>query len=75
MTGQITPDALGFSAYQQAATWTSAVVATDHPIVYPALGLANEGPDGASRCRFRSGVNVERPQRPREQNYLPALQP
>lgn len=51
MTGQTTADALGFSAYQQAATRTSAVVATDHPIVYPALGLANEAGEVAGKVK------------------------
>lgn len=51
MTGQTAADALGFSAYQQAATRTSAVVATDHPIVYPALGLANEAGEVAGKVK------------------------
>jgi hypothetical protein len=38
--GQNTSDALDFSAYQLAAARTGALRATDHPIVYPTLGLA-----------------------------------
>jgi hypothetical protein len=51
MTGQTAPDALGFGAYQQAAAQTSAVVAADHPIVYPALGLANEAGEVAGKVK------------------------
>jgi len=51
MTRQTTPDTLGFDAYQQAAAQTSAVVATDHPIVYPALGLVNEAGEVAGKVK------------------------
>jgi NTP pyrophosphatase (non-canonical NTP hydrolase) len=51
VTLQNTPDALGFDAYQQAAAQTSAAVATDHPIVYPTLGLANEAGEVAGKVK------------------------
>jgi hypothetical protein len=51
MTGQTTADAFGFSAYQQAASRTSAVVATNHSIVYPAPGLANEAGEVAGKVK------------------------
>jgi NTP pyrophosphatase (non-canonical NTP hydrolase) len=51
VTGQTAPDAPGLGAYQQAAARTSAVVATDHPIVYPALGLANEAGEVAGKVK------------------------
>ena len=51
VTRQDTPASLGFDAYQQAAARTSAVVATDHPIVYPTLGLANEAGEVAGKVK------------------------
>lgn len=42
MTDQGSGDAVDFTAYQKAAARTGALIATDHPIVYPTLGLANE---------------------------------
>ena len=52
--------ALDFGAYQQAAARTGGPVATDHPIVYPTLGLANEAGEVAGKVkkifRDRGGV-------------------
>lgn len=49
-----------FSAYQAAAARTGAPIATDHPIVYPTLGLANEAGEVAGKVkkifRDRQGV-------------------
>lgn len=60
MTDQNTVDAIDFSAYQQAAARTGAPIATDHPIVYPTLGLANEAGEVAGKVkkifRDRQGV-------------------
>ena len=51
---------IDFSAYQQAAARTGGVVATDHPIVYPTLGLVNEAGEVAGKVkkifRDRQGV-------------------
>jgi NTP pyrophosphatase (non-canonical NTP hydrolase) len=53
-------DAFDFDAYQQAAARTGAPIATDHPIVYPTLGLANEAGEVAGKVkkifRDRQGV-------------------
>lgn len=51
MTRQNTPDSLAFDAYQQAAARSSAVVAADHPIIYPTLGLANEAGEVAGKIK------------------------
>lgn len=60
MTDQSNVDALDFNAYQQAAARTGALIATDHPIVYPTLGLANEAGEVAGKVkkifRDRQGV-------------------
>ena len=42
---------LDFNGYQQAASRTAAVIATDHPIVYPTLGLANEAGEVAGKVK------------------------
>ncbi len=42
---------LDFGAYQRAAARTGGVVATDHPIVYPTLGLANEAGEVAGKVK------------------------
>jgi NTP pyrophosphatase (non-canonical NTP hydrolase) len=49
--------ALDFDAYQQVAARTGAVFATDHPIVYPTLGLASEAGEVAGKVKkiFRDG--------------------
>jgi NTP pyrophosphatase (non-canonical NTP hydrolase) len=51
VTDQSTSDAFDFSAYQQAAARTGAPIATDHPIVYPTLGLANEAGEVAGKVK------------------------
>ncbi|TCC18880.1 nucleotide pyrophosphohydrolase [Kribbella speibonae] len=51
---------LDFSGYQVAAARTGGLVATDHPIVYPTLGLVNEAGEVAGKVkkifRDRDGV-------------------
>jgi len=42
---------LDFNGYQQAASRTAAAVATDHPIIYPTLGLANEAGEVAGKVK------------------------
>jgi NTP pyrophosphatase (non-canonical NTP hydrolase) len=51
VTDQNSSDALDFDAYQQAASRTGALIATDHPIVYPTLGLANEAGEVAGKVK------------------------
>lgn len=51
VTNHSTSDVLDFSGYQQAAARTGAVIATDHPIVYPTLGLANEAGEVAGKVK------------------------
>jgi len=51
VTDENTAAALGFGAYQQAAARTSAGVSTDHPIVYPTLGLTNEAGEVAGKVK------------------------
>lgn len=52
--------AFDFSGYQEAAARTAGLVATDHPIVYPTLGLVNEAGEVAGKVkkifRDRQGV-------------------
>ncbi len=52
--------ALDFDAYQAAAAWTGGPVATNHPVVYPTLGLTNEAGEVAGKVkkifRDRGGV-------------------
>ena len=49
-----------FSSYQQAAARTGTPIATDHPVVYPTLGLVNEAGEVAGKIkkifRDRQGV-------------------
>jgi NTP pyrophosphatase (non-canonical NTP hydrolase) len=49
-----------FGGYQKAAARTGGLVATDHPIVYPTLGLVNEAGEVAGKVkkifRDRQGV-------------------
>lgn len=40
-----------FSAYQRESRKTWNVIATDHPIVYPTLGLANEAGEVAGKIK------------------------
>lgn len=60
MTDDDSSDAFDFSAYQEAAARTGAPIATDHPIVYPTLGLTNEAGEVAGKVkkifRDRQGV-------------------
>ncbi|SCL19978.1 MazG nucleotide pyrophosphohydrolase domain-containing protein [Micromonospora rhizosphaerae] len=51
MTDQSTSDAFDFRTYQRAAARTGAPIATDHPIVYPTLGLANEAGEVAGKVK------------------------
>jgi NTP pyrophosphatase (non-canonical NTP hydrolase) len=55
MTARNQTDALDFDAYQQAAARTGAVIGTEHPIVYPTLGLTNEAGKVKKICRDRRG--------------------
>lgn len=51
---------MNFTGYQEAAARTGAPIATDHPIVYPTLGLVNEAGEVAGKVkkifRDREGV-------------------
>lgn len=55
--------AFDFESYQRAAQRTGGPVATDHPIVYPTLGLVNEAGEVAGKVkkifRDRQGVITE----------------
>jgi NTP pyrophosphatase (non-canonical NTP hydrolase) len=51
VTEENAPGALGFDAYQRAAARTGALIPTDHPIVYPTLGLANEAGEVAGKVK------------------------
>lgn len=51
VTDENTSHVFDFNAYQQAAARTGAVIATDHPIVYPTLGLANEAGEVAGKVK------------------------
>lgn len=44
-------ESFDFDAYQEAAAWTGAPIATDHPIVYPTLGLVNEAGEVAGKVK------------------------
>lgn len=57
MATENSPLTLDFNGYQQAASRTGAVIAADHPIVYPTLGLANEAGEVAGKVKkiFRDG--------------------
>lgn len=52
-----------FGGYQEAAARTGSPIATDHPIVYPTLGLVNEAGEVAGKVkkifRDRQGVITE----------------
>ncbi|HEY3508300.1 MAG TPA: nucleoside triphosphate pyrophosphohydrolase family protein [Kribbella sp.] len=52
--------AFDFSGYQEAAARTGGLVATDHPIVYPTLGLVNEAGEVAGKVKkiFRDRAGV-----------------
>lgn len=60
MTDQSAIDPVDFRAYQRAAARTGAEIPTDHPIVYPTLGLVNEAGEVAGKVkkifRDRQGV-------------------
>lgn len=53
-------DALQLNAYQRAAAYTGGPISTDHPIVYPTLGLTNEAGEVAGKVkkifRDRDGI-------------------
>jgi len=53
-------DALDLNSYQEAAAYTGGPISTDHPIVYPTLGLTNEAGEVAGKVkkifRDRGGV-------------------
>jgi NTP pyrophosphatase (non-canonical NTP hydrolase) len=51
VTDQNTAEALDFSEYQQAAARTAALIATDHPVVYPTLGLVSEAGEVAGKVK------------------------
>jgi NTP pyrophosphatase (non-canonical NTP hydrolase) len=51
VTGRSNTDPLDFDVYQQAAARTGAVIATEHPIVYPTLGLTNEAGEVAGKVK------------------------
>jgi NTP pyrophosphatase (non-canonical NTP hydrolase) len=52
--------AFDFGEYQAAAAWTGGPVRTDHPVIFPTLGLANEAGEVAGKVkkifRDRGGV-------------------
>ena len=54
------PVAFDFGEYQAAAAWTGGSVATNHPVIYPTLGLTNEAGEVAGKVkkifRDRRGV-------------------
>jgi NTP pyrophosphatase (non-canonical NTP hydrolase) len=54
------PPSFDFAAYQEAAASTAGTVVTDHPVVYPTLGLVNEAGEVAGKIkkifRDRGGV-------------------
>ena len=47
----------GFESYQEEAVKTALNVKTDHPVIYPTLGLANEAGEVAGKIKkiFRDG--------------------
>jgi NTP pyrophosphatase (non-canonical NTP hydrolase) len=49
-----------FRAYQAAAARTAGVVAIDHPVIYPTLGLVNEAGEVAGKIKkiFRDRAGV-----------------
>jgi len=42
---------LGFESYQSEAVKTALYVKTDHPVIYPTLGLANEAGEVAGKIK------------------------
>jgi NTP pyrophosphatase (non-canonical NTP hydrolase) len=60
VTQHVGSEAIDFKAYQRDAARTGAPIATDHPIVYPTLGLVNEAGEVAGKVkkifRDRQGV-------------------